>query len=137
MDLTIINKELRLDAVPETAKFLIQRIVDGEVDALQADYYLKCLEELITRVRKNEQVKPLVLQEAEKYKGQVYNGAFPRVKERRTPIIKDVTLDELKQKVKDRESMLANLTSPMIDPETGEELQPPTFKVTQFISWEK
>ena len=137
MDLTIINKELRLDAVPETAKFLIQRIVDGEVDALQADYYLKCLEELINRVRKNKDVQPLVLAEAEKYKGQSYNDAFPKVKERATAIINDTKLNELKDQVKARENMLKNLSESVVDPETGEELQPPTFKVTQFISWEK
>ena len=138
MDALTLNKNITLAQVPETAKLLKQQIVDGEVDPIAADYFLKCMEELV-KVRKDKQVLEVVIKEAEKYAGQTYNGAFPKVITKQNPQIKDVILNELKQKVKDREKLLKSVTenTKVIDPDTGEELHPYTYKISQYISWVK
>jgi len=95
-----ISKDITLAKVPGTMDFLKQQILilDGEVDPLEADHFLKCLEELV-KVRKDKDVQALVLKEAEKYAGQSFKGSFPKVVERRTAIINDTKLNELKAQV--------------------------------------
>jgi len=134
-----VNKQVTLAHVPESAERVIEQVKNGEVNPLAVDYFCKCMEEFTKLVRKNVDVKSAVLTEAEKYEGQVYNGAIPKIKTRQTAIFKDATLAELKQAVKDRQDLLKAITSNnrLVDPETGEELQPPEYKVTTYLEWQK
>ena len=136
MNSLTISKDITLAHIPDTILFFKQQILNGVVDPLEADHFLKCLEELV-KVRKDKEVQAVVLEEAEKYAGQSFKGSFPKVVERRTAIINDTKLNELKAQVKAREKMLKSLSEPVVDPETGEELLPPEFKVTRSIRWEK
>ena len=138
MDL-VLSKDMTLDKVSETALMFKEQIIHGEVDPIQADYFLKCIEELAKEIRKDVQVKEIILDEADKWEGQSYGGRFPKVQERRTAIIKDAILDELKEKVKNREKLLKSITedSHVIDEVTGEELQPLEYKISRFIKWER
>jgi len=47
-----ISKDITLAKVPETMDFLKQQILSGEIDPLEADHFLKCLEELVAASRK-------------------------------------------------------------------------------------
>jgi len=136
MELTL-SKQMTLAQVPETAKALKDQIISGEVNPIQADYFLKCIEELAKNIRKDAQVKEIIFNEAEKWEGETYNGNVVKIKERRTPQFNDETLKELKQKVKEREALLKSITndSNVIDESTGEQLQPIEYKLTRFIEW--
>jgi len=134
----ILSKEMTLAQVPESAESFIQQIVNGDVNPIRADYFLHCIEKLAETVRKNPQVKEAVLNEAEKWNGQTYNGNTPKIKERSNPVFDDPILKDLEKKVKSRKDLLKSITedSGIIDEHTGQILEPIKYNITRFISWE-
>lgn len=120
----------------------VEEILSGDVDPVVADLHLKALEEVIGKIRKNEQVKEYTLTEAQKY-GKTFtkNGVKIEIGNRKT---KDYTgcgdrvyselmeqQEALKAQIKAREKMLDT----GVNPETGETYNPPADTVTTFLKY--
>jgi len=137
----LVSKEMLLNKASqrEIIDNINSTIVDGEVDPLMVDVILKTLENIITGVRKNAQVKELVLDEASKYEGNVFDrfGAKITVSQKTTYDYKeDIYWAEMKSKIKERETLLKTLPQVMTDPETGEITTKPKYKITRFLKIE-
>jgi len=131
----LLSKSAQKDIVEEI-NFLI---CDGDIDPLMVDIILKSWENIITGVRKNSQVKDLILDEANKYEGKVFDrfGAKITLSSKTTwSYKKDVMWQELKKLVKERELLLKALKKDMVDPKTGEMATKPTFQITEFLKIE-
>lgn len=133
-DLTNLN--LTAETLPAVANELVRKVKEGEINPLDVSIQFKIMNDLQDLVKK--QIADDIFIEAAKWEGQVFKyGYIPKVSHTTSYSFNDGKLAELKEQVKKRESMLKTLTAPMVDPETGEEIQPAIPKVTQFIKWEK
>ena len=131
----ILNKSQVINLFVETK----DQIMSGEQDPLKVAVHLRALEELISKLRKDEQIQEYTLEQAEK-EGQktfMIYGAEVQIKETGTKYdysnCNDIThkkliqnLNDIKNKIKDRETILKaiNEDNPVISTE-GEILSPP------------
>lgn len=104
----------------QVAASIAENLLDNN-NPLEAFIKLKAFEEVFKKVK--SQIDEEAMKEADKYgKGQhVLNGVAFQVKNGRA--VYDFSDDEehakLKQDLKDRETFLKSIKSPMVDPETG------------------
>lgn len=119
----------------------VNEILSGNISPLSADLRLKAMEDVITKIRKHDQVKEVVIAEAEKYgKTFDFHGAGITVTQK---TVKDFTgcdsvLDQLyadmellKAQIKAREATV----SAGVDPATGEAFPPCKTSTTQFLTY--
>jgi len=133
-DLTKLN--LTAETLPIVANELVRKVKDGEINPLDVSIQFKIMSDLQELVKK--QITDEILTEAEKWDKQPFKyGYYPKVSHTTSYTFKDSRLDELKYAIKKREAMLKTLTEPVVDPQTGEEIQPAIAKITQFVKWEK
>lgn len=122
-------------------------ILSGEYNPIKVEVQLKIMEELISGLRKDSQIREQLLFELDKYKEKTISifGTDIARSERNTldySTCNDSVLqglqaeaDEINTKVKQRQEMLKNIV-PMsvVNPETGEYLNPPSRKVTEVVT---
>ena len=110
---------------------LIGTIISGEIDPLKAEIELKLIADAIATVRKDVRVKQYVMDEAEKYNGQDFNGANIKLTIRNTPdYSNDNEWATLKAKMKAREAFLKSTNG--VDPDTGEQVV--IYKSTEVLT---
>lgn len=133
-DLTKLN--LTAETLPIIAGELVQKVKAGEINPLDVSIQFKIWNDLQELVKK--QIADEILAEAAKWEKQPFKyGYYPKVSHTTSYTYQDGKLAELKEAAKKREAMLKALTEPMIDQETGEEIQPAIAKITNFVKWEK
>ena len=98
---------------------VIGEILDGNVAPLELEIRLRIIENAVSTIRKDVRVKRVVMEEAEKYNDQTFNGALIKIGTRTNL---DYSLDAqwcmLKAQTKARETLLKECNG--TDPDTGE-----------------
>jgi hypothetical protein len=132
--------------LPETKAELVlfsskvkESILNGDINPIEIDVRLKFLEELINSIRKDKDVKDLIVSEIHKYE-KTFNyrdKAIITISERSSyDYTNDCVYTELKEKIKARENLLKALPkNGMADTETGEMVYPPIVKKTDIVSY--
>jgi hypothetical protein len=131
-------------AIQNTAQKYVDLVVNGEVEPVKLDYALKVTEETIKSIRKNDQVKELVLDDAGQYRGDTINGASVTLVDRKKyDYSKDSKwqrlndqIEQLKAEQKRHEKLMQTIEKPVIDEETGEEIQPAYQTSNLYVKWE-
>lgn len=123
----------------EFAAQVINAIVDGNVNPLEINIYLKSIEDTIKMIRKEERIKDLILDEASKYEGNEFSvfGANVKVCTRRNYDYKgDSGWVDLDRKKKEREKLLKAIPDgeEIVDPKTGEVIGSKLKNVTQYLT---
>lgn len=134
-ELSEINKfNLNKKEVEEFAAGACHEIVNGTQDILDISTNLKAIKMFVDIIEKY--IKSYVLDEAVKYgKTFEHNGAKFEIRYRNTFEYKsDPTWVELNRQLKERENMLKNLKELVIVESTGEIINPPLHKQTEFIT---
>ena len=123
-----------------------QEILSGIYNPLEIDIYLKGIEELIKEIRKDEEIKEAIFNEAEKYseKDIDLQSAIISKTSRKTydysccldSTYNDLKLKEsnLKAEIKEREGFLKVIKEPIFIDSTGEQINPPSYKTTDILS---
>ena len=120
-----------------------EQILSGYIDGCQTAIMLKSLEDTIKALRGDEDIKRFIMQEAEKYgKSFEFKGAKFSLSGRKTYDFVDDSewfvlnskIEELKLKQKERETFLKSLTKPVVDPESGEIINPCPYSQIDVIS---
>jgi hypothetical protein len=109
-------------------------ILDGTHNVLEVMANIRAMQDVIDGVKTG--IMSAVLEEAAKY-GKTFriNGVEFTSTSRKTFDFGNTSAwSQRKEELKQLETMLKNLSQPMADPETGEMMYPPTFKVTETIS---
>jgi hypothetical protein len=126
----------------------VDEITSGTRNPLQLEIMLKNMEDTIAAIRKRQEVKDLVLQEAEKYSEKTFSFMGAKVtKVERSKyffnecgdsvyndlVTKKSSLDE---KIKERETFLKTIKPgiEIADTETGEVIKPPTTATTTSLT---
>jgi len=141
-DLIKIEQAITKETVKDVSQFYIDKIVNGEVSPLAAHLQLKLLTDVIENIKKDEDVINAVLNEADSYRNQKFMGFYPKVSERKNYEFNDTKLtdynkelDVIKAKIKDREDFLKAVKEPVIDPDTGELIEPVDWRSKRYIVW--
>jgi len=116
---------------------VISAVMEGELNVLELDYHLKYMEEMISKIRKNEKVRSLLIDEISKYEKRfTFRNSEITLSEKRTM---DYSTDAgwvvLKEKIKERENILKALKDNMVDEETGECYSQPIVKKSDVITY--
>ena len=112
---------------------IINDVVEGNINPLDVACYFKEIENVINSVRKDDRIKPLILEEAKKFKGQEYHGHKIEVREKKNYDFKqDAKWAELNKALKAREKLLKAANGDVVDPETGEILTAPISSTTEY-----
>jgi hypothetical protein len=113
-------------------------VEQGDVPALDVHLLAKLLIDIGNGLKGSDVILDKAISEAGLWQKQVYRfNWIPAVsKPRDSWEYDDPALAELKAKVKSREQFLQKLEKPMVDPETGEEIQPAKRKPGKnYITW--
>ena len=126
-----LNNKEKVQAI---AKDVRMKILDGEINPLDAAVVMKAMDEFVKHLRSNELVQDAIIEEVEKY-GKVaeHNGATIQIKEVGTTydfsVCNDPQLDilrthaeDINAQIKQREAFLKciNGTETIVNSETGE-----------------
>ena len=86
-----MSKELSINKIPaskseqeQLASLFIQKVLDGEISAIESVIQMKSISEAISMFLKSQEVRDAVVKETEKYgKGEIpsYKGASIQIKE--------------------------------------------------------
>jgi hypothetical protein len=115
-----------------------EAVLNGEINALEMDYRLKFLEELVDGIRKDKDIRDCVIDEVSKYeKTFTFKNATITLSERKSyDYSNDGEHKAMKEKLKEREALLKGLPDRgMVDPATGEMLYPPIVKKSDVITY--
>lgn len=121
------------------ATSIITNIEDGEIDPLDVAVQIKMMEDSIKLIKGSEIYKDSLLTEATKYgeKENHYKGVMFSVKETGTRFdYKGCDYSKYEEALKTKaeiEKMLKALSGPMVDPDTGEEINPPVKRSTTAV----
>lgn len=123
---------------------VIDAVLNGEIDPLKVDVYLKSIEDTIATIRKHSDVKRVTIDAAEKYAEKSFEAYGAKV----TLVTKSTKnyaacgddaynamtaqMDALKAAIKAREAAL----DAGVDPGTGEELKKPTVTFSPYLKIE-
>lgn len=120
---------------------VVEEILSGNINPLEADLKLKAMEESITKIRKDEKVKQYVIEEAEKFgKTFEHSGVTITVTQKTTkdfagidPVLNELyaSLEQIKAQIKAREATVAA----GVDPATCETFNPPKTSTTQYLTY--
>ena len=125
---------------------VVNEILSGSRDPLQVEIYLKNIEETINEIRKNSEVKQLLISEASKYNAKTFDfgGSNITISQRATYDFSvcnssewnmlDAKIKELKEQQKIVESQLKVMTKSIADIETGDIIEPPVKSVSEFLT---
>lgn len=133
----ITSFDLSKREINELANQTINKIINGEVDTLDIEIKLKKLEDLIKIIRKNEEVKDIIISEAAKYgKSFKFKGCEIKIVSKNT---NDYSNDDIwnihKKQLKEREELLKDIKegTTVIDSESGEILYAPVKKYSEYL----
>ena len=127
-------------------ELVVNEILNGERDPLEVEIYLKNIEETINEIRKNSEVKQLLINEAAKYNAKTFDfkGSKITISQRSSYDYStcnssewselDHQIKELKEKQKTIEKQLSVMTKSIVDAETGELINPPAKSTTEFLT---
>jgi len=138
--LQIINQLPATKAEMETfVKSAVNDLLDGTRDILEVNIKLKVMEDIIKAIRDNSDVRFAIMDEASKYeKSFEYLGAKITQTRRTTfsfdydPVWKQIQEDI--EKGKKMQKMREESLKVGVDPSTGEVLQKPTSKTTEYLT---
>ena len=145
-----MNALIQLNHLPETRAqqetFIhaaVEELVNGDYDIMQYYVKAKIMLDTLDKINKSRRIKSLILEEAQKYNNQDLNGCKIQVvarKEYNFDACNHAELARLKklqaeteQSIKNIETMLKSLVSPLADPETGDMIYPPTVSETEYV----
>ena len=116
-------------------------ILEGNINPIHVDLRLKALEEIIKKIRSNDKIKSLTIDEASKYEKEfTLYGVKITLTSRTTKDYSgcDTVLDDLyaqaeklKEQIKGREATV----SAGVDPVTGEVYKPPKTSTSNFLQY--
>lgn len=124
----------------------VNEILSGSKNPLELELYLKNIEDTISEIRKNEEVKRLIYEEASKYNQKTFEFANAEItltsrstfnfKDCNDSIYNDLdnVLKTTKEQIKEREAFLKSLKSEVVNPETGELIYPANKQTTEFLT---
>jgi len=128
------------------ANSLISEIVNGNISAIETDYRLKAIENVIDKVRKNKEVKEAISNECDNYGKKQFNFGDATISlssrsnynyskcakwNELKGIEKDIT-----EKRKKLETLMQSISNEIADVETGEMIQPAELlDSTKIISY--
>ena len=118
---------------------IISEVLGGNINPLELDARLKYVEELIKTIRKNKDIKEATYEEATKH-GKTFDFANCeiRLSEKKTLKFKeDSEVERIEKELKARKEMikLANSGQTILDPKSGEIIQPVSSTSTQIITY--
>ena len=124
----------------DLADGLIQQILNGEINVVKAEIYLKAMENIIDAVRKNRQVKTATMEETLKHgKSFEMDGAEIENCSRTTydysqcgdAVYNNLIAEQerIKEQIKIREAIIKS----GVDASTGECFNPPQSKTTEYL----
>lgn len=123
-----------------------QEILSGNEDPLKLEVQLKSIEDLVKRLRKDQDIKAQLMVECDKYPDKTFesNGAkFTKTsrasydyESSEDSIWSDLKTKEtdIKTKLKDRETFLKAIKEEVVNSETGEVIYPPIKSSSESIS---
>ena len=127
---------------------IIEKVLNGEVDPLKLDIWLKAHEDIIKAIRKNEAIKEITLDEARKYgiTFDVFGATVTITNRKKWTYYNDAELEGLEEKaeslnkkIKSRQRKLQVARQSihgLDDPETGKPLSAPDYKESTFLKIE-
>ena len=141
-----------LSVLPETreqqhtfANKAIEELMNGNHDLLKVWQQMSIIADTLNEIKESVTLKNAVIAELEKYgkDGKEVNGCKLTVSQRRTFDFSTTNhegwrmaeeeLNNWKETKKESETFLKALKSPVVDPDTGVVINPPTFTVNQFV----
>lgn len=127
-------------------QLVVNEILSGSRDPLEVEIYLKNIEETINEIRKNSEVKQLLLSEASKYSAKTFdfNGSKITISQRSSYDYSvcgnseweslDSEIKGLTERKKLIEKQLSLMDKSIVDAETGEVINPPLKSVSEFLT---
>jgi len=115
-----------------------QAVLNGTINPLELDVRLKAIEETVTSIRKDKEVKSEIVKEASKYgKSFDFRNAKITISERGTyDFSNDAEWKTLKEKIKERELFLKSIPEEgTVDIKTGEVIYRPPQNYTDIITY--
>lgn len=128
-----LNELIADNMIANLALSIVHQVKEGNVSPLSAKIasaLLKGAHEILEKELQEE-----IMAEANKYPGNqfTYMGLEFVKGSKSTYIIEDTKLEQLKEQVKNREKLIKSLKEPVVDPETGEFINPPIIKKTDYV----
>lgn len=130
------NGSLSKETMQIQSRTLIQPIIDGEIDPLQAVAKIRFLSDMLTAALKDDRVKDIILGEIDKNGGKEATAFGVKFAQKEMGVSYDYTvcgdpeynrlaaeMEDLKARMKDREKFLMGIPAeglPMVDQETGD-----------------
>ena len=130
------NGSLSKETMQIQSRTLIQPIIDGEIDPLQAVAKIRFLSDMLTAALKDDRVKDIILGEIDKNGGKDATAFGVKFTQKEMGVSYDYTvcgdpeydrlaaeMEDLKARMKDREKFLMGIPAeglPMVDQETGD-----------------
>lgn len=130
------NGSLSKETMQIQSRTLIQPIIDGEIDPLQAMAKIRFLSDMLTAALKDDRVKDIILGEIDKNGGKEATAFGVKFTQKEMGVSYDYTvcgdpeydqlaaeMGDLKARMKEREKFLMGIPAeglPMVDQETGD-----------------
>lgn len=130
------NGSLSKETMQIQSRTLIQPIIDGEIDPLQAVAKIRFLSDMLTAALKDDRLKDIILGEIDKNGGKEATAFGVKFTQKEMGVSYDYTvcgdpeydrlaaeMEDLKARMKDREKFLMGIPAeglPMVDQETGD-----------------
>ena len=130
------NGSLSKETMQIQSRTLIQPIIDGEIDPLQAVAKIRFLSDMLAATLKDDRVKDVILNEIDKNGGKEITAFGVKFTQKEMGVSYDYTvcqdpeynrlaadMETLKAKMKEREKYLMGIPAegiPMVDQETGD-----------------
>lgn len=130
------NVSLSKETMQIQSRTLIQPIIDGEIDPLQAVAKIRFLSDMLTAALKDDRVKDIILGEIDKNGGKEATAFGAKFTQKEMGVSYDYTvcgdpeydqlaaeIEDLKARMKEREKFLMGIPAeglPMVDQETGD-----------------
>ena len=131
-----LDSNLSKETMQIQSNVLIQSIVEGEIDPLQAVAKIRFLSDMLAATLKDDRVKNVILNEIDKNGGKEVTAFGVKFTQKEMGVSYDYTvcgdpeydrlaaeMEDLKARMKDREKFLMGIPAegiPMVDQETGD-----------------
>ena len=145
-----MNALIQLKHLPETRAeqetFIhaaVEELINGDYDIMQYYVKAKIMLDTLDKINKSRRIKPLILEQAQRYNNQSLNGCTIQVVTKKEYSFENCNhaeynrlkklQEETDASIKDIENMLKGLISPVADPETGEMIYPPVINENEYV----
>lgn len=145
-----MNALIQLNSLPETREqqktFIhaaVEELINGDYNIMQYYVKAKLMLDTLDKINKSKRIKPLILEEAQRYNNQSLNGCTIQVVTKREYNFDNCNhaeynrlkklQAETEQSLKAIENMLKSLVSPVADPESGELIYPPVVTENEYV----